>query len=876
VDRLKLYDRHRPRLCRRPPQEERQVPDLLQCYPGLRVTSFFSRCQFSWLADDDRDATLPPTEHSLKVNVDEEPIAVFDDPFSCDAEGLTHNVRVMILASDGSQSGPALLLGLRDGIPVPIGGYWYSDMDGEDPWDDEVLRRAAVRCAQGFCGMDLATVPLRKALDVTYASPKAVRTERTVVFLAQTWQQQPPLVKLVAYNQRHNAKPFLRTGLTNSDGDDEEEAPPPGEGAGGEPMKEDESAVSSREQVVVASTADGMTEGSVPLMAVHSSPVDEAALRERFLGIVVRDLRAICKDHGISTAGKKVEMVERMVQFSVVNPTVVLMPPGAEGTASVGGDNADTEAEATEPQTDSALEGEGQGETAPEPPAAGGDDDQMNVEGADAPPPPFEDSPDLRDPSDAKVQLTATEDIDEDEPAAAGGAPVEAAEGDEGDVREDPIAEDQEADADAADEEDEDDDDWMAIEGAGAHRSPVDMVTKPLSELLAAKEPTDDGFELALFAEALNEQIQRASGLLMYEALVAFRQAATRPPKRTMQTESELQPDTKKPKVDDAPQARTEESEDDVKAAVRAAFRASLLGVMETPQTATPAAASSDAEAGATTADHKAEPLPEGKKPEAEDAPQAKAEQSEDDIKAALRASFRASMLAAGAADASSSTIPTTTITEPQTGSVIVENKPEPDPQPEGKDPEAEDAPQAKTAELEDDIKAALRAAFRASMLGAGASDAPPATEPQAEAAAASSGHQPEGQPDADKPAAADAPQAQTGESEDDVKAALRAAFRASLLGETDASPATNPVAGGAEAEASEPAAPMPTSPHLCAFRFLDPHGVGLVRTSDVATVLHTLGLGLTPGQVTRLLQLDPVADRLGACDYVAVCRALP
>lgn len=23
-------------------------------------------------------------------------------------------------------------------------------------------------------------------------------------------------------------------------------------------------------------------------------------------------------------------------------------------------------------------------------------------------------------------------------------------------------------------------------------------------------------------------------------------------------------------------------------------------------------------------------------------------------------------------------------------------------------------------------------------------------------------------------------------------------------------------------------------------------------------------------------LQLDPVADRLGACDYVAVCRALP
>jgi len=31
--------------------------------------------------------------------VDEEPIAVFDDPFSCDAEGLTHNVRVMILSS---------------------------------------------------------------------------------------------------------------------------------------------------------------------------------------------------------------------------------------------------------------------------------------------------------------------------------------------------------------------------------------------------------------------------------------------------------------------------------------------------------------------------------------------------------------------------------------------------------------------------------------------------------------------------------------------------------------------------------------------------------------------------------------------------------
>lgn len=43
------------------------APDLFQCYPGLRVTSFFSRCQFSWLADDERDTTLPPTDHSLKV-----------------------------------------------------------------------------------------------------------------------------------------------------------------------------------------------------------------------------------------------------------------------------------------------------------------------------------------------------------------------------------------------------------------------------------------------------------------------------------------------------------------------------------------------------------------------------------------------------------------------------------------------------------------------------------------------------------------------------------------------------------------------------------------------------------------------------------------
>ena len=141
-------------------QFERQVADLQAQYPGMHCSPQFSRC-FSWWAKGldhpgaEAECMATPQRLRRKVQIDvaaSEPVPAFENPQSVDPRGVRHRVHVLLVESTNTQDllhGLSVVVGEKGGELAPVGGHWCAEMDGDDPWDDGVMERAAVRCAQG-------------------------------------------------------------------------------------------------------------------------------------------------------------------------------------------------------------------------------------------------------------------------------------------------------------------------------------------------------------------------------------------------------------------------------------------------------------------------------------------------------------------------------------------------------------------------------------------------------------------------------------------------------------------------------------------------------------------------------------------------------
>jgi len=177
----------------------RQYPECKRRYKDMHLSSDFVKHLSHW---------VQTTRQSRETMFSNSPVLNFDPKFALpvtknlsptlDKDGVKHNAKVVLLTYDGSDSKDHItyqvkfLVSKVDKGLICTGAAW-NKADGEDPYDNAVLRNTAIRAAKTMAGIDLSVCKnWLKFNEIWYDRPAEgdnlpALKERVVIYVPDTW-----------------------------------------------------------------------------------------------------------------------------------------------------------------------------------------------------------------------------------------------------------------------------------------------------------------------------------------------------------------------------------------------------------------------------------------------------------------------------------------------------------------------------------------------------------------------------------------------------------------------------------------------------------------------------------------------------------------